>query len=328
MSFEELDLAADQTAASAAPVDIDPNAFGQKPPDLRSIVPPGASDSDLAVALARAGAERKNPFHKIMLPSKGIYYGWSSGWVEGRAWDQQADAILADEQLLRTGQAIDEILRTFVQLPNGTDVLDLIAGDRVYLLYYLRGHTHGNRYEFLQPCSSCNTTNKYVYDMNELQKTVLYADESLGLEPFRVPLPYSSAAVGRPFYVEVRFPRGRDVQQIVAEQRMHKRADGGVVHNAPSRRKGRQQAQVPLKAAADPHEDLTTLVVSANSNMDRDVIRAVVDGLTQADRAVIRDWLKENQPGPDTTVELKCTGCGKEFLVPLPITESFFRPTK
>ena len=46
------------------------------------------------------------------------------------------------------------------------------------------------------------------------------------------------------------------------------------------------------------------------------------------DTAAIREWLRENTPGIDSTVTITCPSCDTSFTVELPITESFFRPTQ
>lgn len=330
--MEKLDL--DLAVAAPAPVSAGEEAapalfVTQQLPDLKSKFRPGATDDEVAQIIAGLSLEAINPFHKVLLPSKGVYYGWDSGWVEVRAMDQEADKILSTEQLVRSGQAIDIILRTFTRIPNGLDILDLLNGDRVYLLYYMRGITNGNLYEFVSKCGNCNENGKYVYNLNNLQETVTWYNEGLGPEPFRVTLPMMSKAAGREVWVSVRFPRGRDTQQIVAQMRLKNKLSGGVATNAEdpfNRRRKAAQANVAVNDAVT--ENLSSLVTSFMGNTDRSVIDAVMGKLLQPDAAAIRRWIQENAPGPDTSVEFACNSCKSSFTVPLPITESFFRQTQ
>lgn len=328
---EELDLNSATQNAAASPGD-DVADIEQHVPDLRALIPPGASDEEVAEILARTSNEEYNPFHKVQIPSLGKYYGWPTGYVEVRAMDQEADKVLATEQLVKSGQAIDMILSKFVRLPGGMDVLDLINGDRVYLLYYLRGHSHGPKYEFIATCSECNHSGPYVYDLVQLQETVVWYNPDLGPEPFKIVLPIFSKVIGREAYVQIRWPRGRDTQELVASMRLKNKIQAGtaVASNRRNRRKQavKQSVDNPKALNDAVTDNLESLIVSFMGNTDRMVIKQNVEKMHQTDTATIRKWINDNIPGPDTSIELKCSSCEATMSIPLPITESFFRSTQ
>ena len=73
---------------------------------------------------------------------------------------------------------------------------------------------------------------------------------------------------------------------------------------------------------------MNKIIVSVMGVTDTFSIRQIVDKLHATDTAAIREWMKENTPGIDNTVTVECPECGQDFTVELPITESFFRPSK
>lgn len=306
---------------------------------------PTLSPEDILDRVIQAPSEQLIPWEQVELPSKGLYYNWSSGVIDVRPWGIQVDKILATDRMIQSGQAIDYVLAECCKFPPGFDPAELLVGDQIFLLYYLRGITHGNVYEFAAKTPN-GEMNHYVFDMNELSQTIQYADETLGDEPFQIRLPYLSEIVGRDFTVGVRFLRVRDTQSIA---RMRRAVNKGTnvntakVRNKNARqiaaqRRKQRQAQDPKQATlaakqSIPVDDalaknIEVLIVEANGSRDRMKIRQLVnsDKFHSSDSAVIREWLANNSPGIDTTVELTDPDTGDTFPVMLPITESFFRP--
>lgn len=299
--------------------------------ELESIVGPGASDAELVEALLGLPSERLIPWETCAIPSSGFYYGWPTQVVEVRAMGQKAEKILATQRLAQTGQSMDYLFRECVRFPDPSfDPMDLLVGDRVFLLYYLRGITHGNVYEFAMTCPNpqCERTSTHTYDLNDLARTIKHANPSLGEEPFKVTLPYLTHSTGRDFWVGVRFLRGRDTSNMLAMRRTKKRAFA-----APSVRAGKE-ARNPFAQPRDTPiddtltENLQMVIVSIMGNQNRGVINHFVSEMHATDTAAIREWLRDNSPGIDSTVTLNCPECGQEFTIELPVTESFFRPTQ
>lgn len=266
------------------------------------------------------------PWEEVTLPSKGEYYGETlpGGVVRVRAMGIHADKILATQRLAQTGQSIDYLFKHCVQLTEGFDPLDLLTGDRIFLLYVLRGITHGNTYEFALKCPQCEYMSSHIYDLNELAETVKNPDPSIGSEPFKVHLPYMSKAMGKDVWVKVRFMRGRDINQLSNRQRFNKRVRAGSTTN-------RKERQVVIDETVT--DNLATVIASiggdglqgeVNNSMK---IKAVVDRMHAKDTATIREFLRENSPGIDTTIQVECPECGYNIRTELPITENFFRPT-
>jgi len=266
------------------------------------------------------------PWEEVTLPSRGQYYSGKlpGGICRVRAMGIHADKILATERLAQTGESIDYLFRHCVELTDGFDPLDLLSGDRNFLLYYLRGITHGNEYEFVLKCPSCGNTSVQTYDLNELAKTMQTAKPDLGEEPFKVILPYMSKVAGSEVWVKVRFMRGRDISAIASRQRFQKRVRAATAT---------KQLSVVIDNALT--ENLSLIIAAfggaglTGEVTDSAKIRALADSekMHSSDTATIREFLKANAPGIDTQIRASCPDCSREFDVDLPLQESFFRPT-
>jgi hypothetical protein len=274
--------------------------------------------------------EQLIPWESIKLPSEGVYYGGAvpNGTVEVRAWGIQTDKILATPRLAQTGKSFDYILKSCVRLPNDFDHLNLLVGDRIFMLYYLRGITYGNMYEFLVECSKeeCGKTWTESYDMNTLRSTIIKPNPDIGLEPFKVVLPFVSEQLKQEFWVSIRLLRGYDLNAMM-NQKQIKRT---LRPTARVRSRTTRMPQVEELQTLDKtiEENLRMVMVDAMGDKSPDKIEKFVERMHAKDTATIREFLKENSPGIDTSIEVTCPDCGNTMTMDLPITESFFRPTE
>lgn len=316
--------------------------------DLSNIVGPGASNEEFLDALLQTPTDQLIPWEECLLPSMGLYYDWPDGVCHVRPMGQTAEKILATQRLASSGQSIDYLFRECCKFPNNFDPSELLLGDRIFLLYFLRGITHGNMYEFAVTCpnSECEAVNTHVYDLNDLASTVRQANASLGDEPFKIHLPYLSDTTGRDVWIAVRFLRAYDANDMIARRRARKKTlarPGGVRSKSASIAKQRaEEANELRRNAVDPRsqqrqnvmldsaldDNLEKIIVNIMGVEDRLKIRNFVQKLHAQDTATIREWLRENTPGIDNTVEIVCPDCANDFTVELPITEGFFRPSK
>tara|TARA_R100001244_G_scaffold25113_3_gene25506 strand:+ start:13715 stop:14746 length:1032 start_codon:yes stop_codon:yes gene_type:complete len=287
--------------------------------------------------------EEIRPWEQTTLPSKGLYYEGMipGGLVEVKPWGLYADKAMATQRLVRTGQAIEQLFKRHVKLPNGFEHADLLAEDRVFLLYYLRGITHGNEYEFILPCPECERPSEHEYDLVELYETVSEPDHSLGEEPFRIVLPEATKRIkikhpNAEFWVKIRFLRGYDMLDILNPDAQAANSVGRArAKNKKSKKKTRQQARDEIKERGESVDDtleknINRIIVNVMGETDRFKIRTVVERMHSRDIHTIMDFLNDKSPGIDTSIDTKCTysDCGAKFSVGLPVTESFFRPTK
>jgi hypothetical protein len=295
--------------------------------DLGSLSAPGTTTEEFLDKLIKTPQEQLIPWETCSLPSRGIYYDWPNGEVQVRAMGQAAEKILATQRLAQTGQSIDYLFRECCSFPEDFDPLNLLLGDRIFLLYYLRGITHGNQYEFAVTCPTCEEVTTHTYDLNLLASTITWADTSVGNEPFKVVLPYLTEATGRDVWVSVRFLRAADANSMIAKQKTIKKATArpGQARNRLDPRQQQQESHEIDQSITDNLEKIIMNVMGVDNPF---TIKSFINKLHATDTASIREWLRENTPGIDTTVALTCSNCDGEFTVELPISESFFRPTK
>lgn len=304
-------------------------------PDLTSITSGNATNEEFVQKLIEAQSDASLiPWEECWLPSKGLYYGdWADGMVKVRAMGQHDESILANQRLIQSGAVIDKLFSSCCQFQgNGFDPKDLLLGDRIFLLYYLRGITHGNMYEFAITCpnTNCGTVSTHSYDLNELASTITWAKPELGAEPFRVDLPYLTNATGRPVYVGVRFLRAADGNAILAQRKARQKLVARPGDSVRTNNRSKKESSKTTSSQLDDSisQNLERIVVDVMGVRDLFTIRKFVNSLHAQDTAAIREWLREHTPGIDNTVAVTCPDCNHEFTVELPITDGFFRPSK
>ena len=292
---------------------------------------PGASPEEFIDELLQIPEEQLIPWEECYIPSRGAYYGWPEGVVMVKAMGQAAEKVLATQRLAQSGQSIDYLFRACCQFPDGFDPADLLLGDRVFLLYFLRGITYGNIYEFAVTCpdQNCQAVNTHKYDLNELAGTIIWANTGLGNEPFRVDLPYLSKATNREVWVGVRFLRATDANDMIAKRKMRKKmfARPGGARSRKTPRQNQQDRQQQVQQLDETiSENMEKIIVSVMGVSDPFTIRSFISKMHSQDTTAVREWLRENTPGIDNTIQIECPDCNTEFTTELPITESFFRP--
>lgn len=291
------------------------------------------SQSDIIDSIVSTPTSEMIQWEDVELPSMGRYYNWTSGVIKVRPWGADVDEILATQRLIQTGQAIDMMLAKCCRFPDGFDPVDLLVGDQIFLLYYLRGITHGNMYDFAVQTPT-NDTIMTSIDFNELARTINWANPNLGPEPFKIPLECMSEQAGTAIWLRVRFMRVKD-SQIISRQ---KKARAAITGNNSAKVKSRKEKmehrlesnsmtrdQIPIDDTLT--QNLSRLVVSVMDDVtERFKIEQFVKRMHSSDIATVREWLADNSPGMETQVSVIDPSNDQEFKVMLPITESFFRP--
>lgn len=289
--------------------------------------------------------DQLQPWEETILPSRGVYYNGAipGGVVKVKPFGLYADKVLSTQRLVKSGEALEYIFKKYVQLPKDIDQLDLLTDDRVFLLYYLRGITHGNKYEFVITCPQCNHMAEHEYNLNELYESARGPIADLGKEPFKIVLPHLSDAAGIDFWIKVRFLRGRDSMEMVGTTKPSHGLPGRArTRKNRGRKMNRQEAVESVREFGETLDETLELninrvivevmedVESELGSRDRHKIQQLVGKMHSSDIATIMDFLRDNSPGIDTMIEADCTNpvCGITMIVPLPITESFFRPKR
>lgn len=288
------------------------------------------NDQEVLRAVLSTNPDQLINWHMCSLPSDGRFYGWADGIISVRPMGTGAEKAMATQQLVASGQASDRLFKECCKFPEGFDPLDLLVGDRVFLLFFIRGITYGNKYEFSIECTNeeCGRPSTHVYDINNLAQTIKRPDSSLSTEPFKVVLPYMSELTGREFWVGLRFLRGYDGETFLAKRRAKQRSMSNVAKPANPFARKRQQQEMRNdvdSAITDNLEQVIQTVMGSDNKID---IKNFVQRMHSRDSSTIREWLKDNTPGIDTKINITCPECSTELTVELPITESFFRSSR
>lgn len=267
-----------------------------------------------------------NPWEEVELPSGGKFYDselMQTGVVRVRAMNLAIEKALANQRLAKSGQALDIMLKKCVQLPDPEfDHLDLLIGDRYFLMFVIRGITFGNEYDFTLRCPNCDMEGMYKYDLNDLFNTIRKVDKNRDYEyPIKIKLPYLSELMKTDIYVKLRYPTGKDLDNIF-QSKFGKKA-------RPKRRLENTADGLHIQASDN---DITTIlkkcIVEVNGEIDPIKISKFINRLHAKDLAIINDAITEEQPGIDTTIMVECMHCGEQIgPVMLPITDNFFRTT-
>lgn len=99
--------------------------------------------------------------------------------VELREMTGAEEELLTNQRLIRTGDAVNQVLKNcIVRLgdndePSMKDVLDLLSGDRLFILVKLRQVSLGDgvELELVCPNAACRATNHVAVDLEDLEVT-------------------------------------------------------------------------------------------------------------------------------------------------------------
>jgi hypothetical protein len=270
------------------------------------------------------------PWEDVVLPSKGVYYDnlMPDGIIKVKPMGIDVDKMMANQRIVASGELLNKIIEACVKLPDGMTVNDLLAGDQYFLLYYLRGITHGNDYEFVSDCPSCGTKSTYDYNLSDLSKTIKGPNPDYPVEPMEVELPYISEKTKSSVSAMVRLLRVKDMRDMVR---------GNVVIDPIKKGKARSRGQsngISKQSADDIYtKNITTAVIGFKVDgkvFSDDRKDKLIEKLHQKDTVTIREFIDSITPGIDTSVDVTCQNneCNRDYSISLPFGENFFRPSK
>lgn len=273
--------------------------------------------------IANCNEDEIIPWEEVRLPSKGMYYDddkCPNGIVEVRAMTLPVEKIMANARLVQSGQAMDKLYEQCVRIPGGMDPIELIDGDRTFLLYVIRGITFGNDYEFVAKCPTCDASFTMHYDLNELVDNVTVASDKYPSEPFSVLLPYLSEKWETDIYADVRLLRGYDIKKMIKDEKMNKRSNMAMGVNNQVDDEGGVEQSLRMSIVSFHTED---------EKMDgQHDMQKIISKFHTRDSGAVREFLRENAPGIDTSISIDCPECGTKYNTLLPLSDRFFRPNE
>lgn len=257
------------------------------------------------------------PWEEIQLPSMGLYYGdlLKDGKLQVRPMGITAEKILSTQRLASTGKSIDLVLKKCAKFPPNLNPDDLLIGDKNFLFFYIRGITYGPDYDFIFTCSDkqCSRASEYQGSLHDVR--IKFANPEIGPEPFKIELPILSASAKKKVWAKAKMLRGKESREMINQI-------------STSRRYEDLDAVLDETISNNIAKLITEVGTDESSTTDPEKIRKFVERLHSNDAKTIDKFIEDITPGIETNVRLTCVHCGNQMNGDLPITESFFRPSK
>jgi rRNA maturation protein Nop10 len=240
--------------------------------------------------------------NSIVLPSKGIPYpNLVGGKVEILPMKTGQEALLAGrtDMISILNALISKCVPTLKEV--GLNPLQLLSGDRLFLLFMIRKFTYGSSYGFKIKCPNCGLMfRKEIHIPDELEINEL--SEGLS-EPYIVKLSDNTAELG------FRLLTGNDEVEI--DRYKSQAFKRGVTEGDP--------AYIYT---------LARHIVNINGksvNLSESLI-FISENMTGMDSLIFQEAIRNIEPGFSKDLEFECPSCGYEIETPLPFSPEFFRP--
>ena len=247
----------------------------------------------------------KVPTEFVPLPSFGLVYSPNSPLhnlkeIEVRYMTAADEDILTSRSLLRSGKAIDAVLKNCI-LDARINPEELLSGDKNALITFLRVSGYGPEYKVEIDCPSCEETSKYEFDLSQLEmKTLDVEPIEQGENRFHIQLPTGT-------HIEFKFLNSAEEKEISdAQDRIKRSTNSPVDRNVTTR--------------------LKNTIISIDGNTDSSLINQYVDTLNVRDSRALRKYMEDNTPDIDMKQEFNCPHCGHRGEVDVPISVGFFWP--
>jgi hypothetical protein len=210
--------------------------------------------------------------------------------LELREMTGAEEELLTNQRLIRSGEAINQVLRNcFVRLgeksdPDLGDVMNLLSGDRLFALVRLRQISLGDEVELELSCpnSACRMTNYVTVNLEELNVTP-YGKQ----REFAFQLPGSKQSV--------RF---------------------GYLDGHKEKR---------LASLREPNITSAMLIRILDIDGKAPSKKSLAD-MSMRDRNALRQEMSRIDAGIDTSVEIECDGCGTKIRTRLEAEPAFLFP--
>lgn len=247
------------------------------------------------------------PVESVPIPSKGKVYPPGSPLhnkeiIEIKSMTAREEDILMSPALIKQGKVITHLLSSCI-VDKNIDPDDMLSGDRNAVMVAIRITGYGADYTVSTTCPNCTFRSKQTYNLGDLSlKRLQISPVSSNGNTFEFRLPVTGKMV------HFKFLTGRDeTERSTMIERMKKMTNGQAVDR-------------------DVTSRLEYQVVAIEGVEDGNAIRQFISKMPARDSKALRDFIKENEPGIDLNVDMKCPECMKHGRVALPIGASFFWP--
>jgi hypothetical protein len=254
-----------------------------------------------------AQAEQKFDFptEYIDLPSEGHFYPTSSPLSSGRIqlkyMTAREEDILTNQNLIKKGVVLDELLKALIVTPN-VKLDDILIGDKNAIFVAARRLAYGDEYPAKITCPKCGEENEIKINLADLKsKEFDFSKYTKGENAFSFELPVSKKTV------VYRLLTHKDEGDIDAELK-------GL-------------AKISKTNAPEMTTRLKYSIVSVDGSNDRGAVKKFVDNMLAKDSISLRKHIRENTPDLDMTFDFTCSACGHNERMAMPLGVDFFWPS-
>ena len=248
------------------------------------------------------------PVDSAPLPSKGQLYDKNSSLyqretVDIRAMTAKEEDILMSQAYIKQGVVIDKLLESCI-IDKSIDISELLVGDRNTILVALRVTGFGSDYSATTTCTHCSARDTSVFDLTGLKlKNIDVNPVSPGVNEFEVQLPVSKKTA------TVSFMTAGIEKEIRVTEKRNKEILGidPDVNRVTTR--------------------LSNTVKSIDGIRDRNKLKKFIENMPLQDSRIIRQFIKNNEPGIDMSTSYNCSHCNQEAQVTLSLGLNFLWPS-
>jgi len=244
------------------------------------------------------------PTEYIDLPSQGHFYPpsspLSSGRIQLKYMTAKEEDILTSQNLIKKGVVLDELLKALIVSP-GVKLDDILILDKNAVFVAARRLAYGDKYPVKITCPKCEAENSIDVDLSALKtKEFDFSKYTKGENAFNFELPISKKTVTYKILTH------KDENDIYAELK-------GL-------------AKISKTSSPEMTTRLKYMIVAVNGDNDRGNVKKFVDNMPARDSMALRKYIRENTPELDMSFDFKCSECGHEERMAMPLGVDFFWP--
>ena len=249
--------------------------------------------------------KEKYPSETIPLPTHGWFYAenspLASGEIELKQMTAKEEDLLANQELIKKGKVLDKLIESLI-VNKAIRTEEILIPDKNAIFISIRRLAYGDDYPVSITCPSCATVNKVTINLsNLLYRTFDFEKHPRGQNNFSFKLPNSGVTI------TYKLLNQNDEQSVEAELAQIKK--------------------ISKENTAELTTRLKYFLTSVDGNTDRATIRKFVEErLSARDSLALRKHTRETNPDVDMTFDFKCTECGLERRLDMPIGASFLWP--
>lgn len=242
--------------------------------------------------------EYKEQYDVIELPSQGILYPNKKSTVKVSYLTTIDENILSSPNIINSGKLVDILLERKVK-DLGFDTKDLLEGDRMAIIIFLRATGLGDKYTqaVLDPNSGKAVAGEIDLPSLKQKKLDVQPDEN---GEFDFTLPQSN------YKIKFRFLTGKDEEEIDLQDETLMERNGDEVSHKITLRLERQIMQI-------------------NDDRDKMKLSSIIKKLTLKDSRALRKYMTDLEPGIDFNTTATIQG-GIEVATFLRIGSNFLWP--